>query len=102
MSLDTSAIAGLSLVGNQLCEPGGAIFHAVNPATAEKLEPCFYSASAADIDRAAQLAADAFPVMAGLSGHARAPEVVKACDRVAVSFGHAWIVSRCLHVCLLF
>jgi 2,5-dioxopentanoate dehydrogenase len=83
MSLDTSAIAGLSLVGNQLCEPGGAIFHAVNPATAEKLEPCFYSASAADIDRAAQLAADAFPAMAGLSGRDRAAVLHRIADEVA-------------------
>jgi 2,5-dioxopentanoate dehydrogenase len=72
MTLDTSAITGLSFAGSELCEPGETTFHAVNPATGAELEPLFYSASTADIDHAARLAADAFPAFSALPGRDRA------------------------------
>jgi alpha-ketoglutaric semialdehyde dehydrogenase len=59
-------ILGKSLVGAQNAAPGSDSFRAFSPATGEKLEPAFYSASKADVDRAAQLAADAFPVFSQL------------------------------------
>jgi NADP-dependent aldehyde dehydrogenase len=46
----------------------GSSFAAVNPATAAPLEPKFFSASAADLERAAALAQSAFPVYSNLSG----------------------------------
>src|SRR5262249_2243935 len=55
-------ILGKSLIGSQDAAPGGDSFRAFNPATGEKLEPAFYSASTADVDRAAQLAAEALRV----------------------------------------
>lgn len=65
-------LAGRSLIGEQNAKSRGSIFHAVNPATGEKLEPAFYSATGDDIDQAATLATDAFRNLATLSGRDRA------------------------------
>src|SRR5262249_21178234 len=59
-------ILGKSLIGSQDATPGGDLFRAFNPATGEKLDPPFYSASRADVDHAAQLAADAYPIFSQL------------------------------------
>jgi len=53
-------------------EGGGSAFHAVNPATGQKLDPAFYSATLDDIDEAANLAADAFDALESFSGRDRA------------------------------
>ncbi len=82
MGSDVSRIAGLSLVGDQDCEDCGAAFHAVNPANGQELEPRFYSASAADIDRAANLAADAFLPFAALTGRERASLLRRIADEL--------------------
>ncbi len=65
-------IAGVSLIGNGLSTRPGQAFQAINPATGETLEPQFHSAAADDIDRAANLAADAFPAFSNLPGRMRA------------------------------
>lgn len=83
MPSDTLAINGRSLVGGQLGEPGETSFHAVNPATGAQLEPQFYPALAADIDRAAQLAADAFPTFSAFGGRDRAAVLRRIADEVA-------------------
>ncbi len=83
MALDTSTLTGRSLVGGQPSEPGDTRFHAVNPATGAELEPAFYAASAADMERAAQLAAEAFPVLANLAGSARAGLLRAIADELA-------------------
>jgi NADP-dependent aldehyde dehydrogenase len=44
----------------------------MNPATGQKLEPVYFSASAAEVDQAVELAAQAFPVYAATSGKAKA------------------------------
>ena len=74
MSANTTTmnLAGRSLIGEQNAESRGSIFHAVNPATGEKLGPAFYSATGDDIDQAATLAMDAFHNLATLSGRDRA------------------------------
>src|SRR3954468_21982262 len=74
MSTHTIAInlSGRSLIGEQSAQPRGSVFYAVNPATGEKLEPVFYSATSDDIDQAATLATDAFDHLATLSGRDRA------------------------------
>src|SRR4051794_7190391 len=74
MSTHTIAInlSGRSLIGEQSAQPRGSVFYAVNPATGEKLEPAFYSATSDDIDQAATLATDAFGHLATLSGRDRA------------------------------
>ena len=49
----------------------GAAFTGINPATGSALEPKFFSASAADLERAATLAQSAFPTYSNLSGKAK-------------------------------
>jgi NADP-dependent aldehyde dehydrogenase len=61
-------LTGLSFIGQQRGAPGGATIHAINPATGERLDPVYHSASPAEVDHAVQLAAQAFPVYAALSG----------------------------------
>lgn len=53
-------LEGLSLIGHGCAEPKGSPTRAVNPATGENLEPAYYWADAADVDRAARLAWEAF------------------------------------------
>jgi 2,5-dioxopentanoate dehydrogenase len=65
-------LSGRSLIGTHVSEAQGPGFHAVNPANGEKLEPAFYSATAEDIDQAANIAADAFHEFASVSGRDRA------------------------------
>src|SRR3954465_7592994 len=74
MSTHTTAtnLSGWSLIGEQNAQRRGSVFYAVNPATEEKLETAFYSATSEDIDLAATLATDAFDHLATLSGRDRA------------------------------
>ncbi len=55
-----------------MAEARGHIFRAVNPVTAEKLQPAFYSATSDDIDQSATLAADASQQLATFNGRDRA------------------------------
>lgn len=65
-------IHGFSLIGPAPGHPGGATFHARNPATGERLDPPFHSASDAEVDRAAELAEAAAPAMEAAPREARA------------------------------
>ena len=65
-------LTGLSFIGAQRGSTGGANFNGFNPATGAALEPAYNSASAAEVERAAQLAAEAFPVFSVTSGKERA------------------------------
>ena len=72
MTTQELALSGRSMIGSQLGETRGRAFHGVNPSNGEKLEPAFSSATEEDIDKAANLAADAFRAVQGLSGKQRA------------------------------
>ncbi len=63
---------GGSLVGFGSSGAGGASFKAFDPAKNTALEPSFLSATVEDVNRAAELAAAAAPVLARLSGAGRA------------------------------
>lgn len=65
-------LTGVSLIGANSGAPHGPGFSGINPANGAKIEPAFYSATSDDIDRAANLAADAFPLFASRSGPERA------------------------------
>lgn len=52
---------GLSMIGWADGAAGGKQFSAINPATGQEIAPKYFSASAAEVDRAANLAARAFP-----------------------------------------
>jgi 2,5-dioxopentanoate dehydrogenase len=66
------SLQGVSLIGSEKSSAPGARFHAFDPATGEKLQPEYYSAGSADVDRAAEKAAQAFGSLASLSGSAKA------------------------------
>lgn len=65
-------LSGLSFIGAARGVAGGTVFHAQNPAAGTALEPAYHSASPAEIDRAAALAADAFPAFVRTTGAQRA------------------------------
>ena len=79
--MSTIKLSGRSLAGDQTGDTG-RVFRPLNPANGNELEPVFYSASADDIDRAANLAAEAFPVVSALSGRQRAEFLRRIADEL--------------------
>ncbi|MBI1905103.1 MAG: aldehyde dehydrogenase (NADP(+)) [Rhodocyclales bacterium] len=67
----TDAMQGLSLIGWRRGARGAISFQARNPATGVLLEPVFFAATPADVERAAALAEQAAPAYAALDGQAR-------------------------------
>jgi alpha-ketoglutaric semialdehyde dehydrogenase len=72
MESETSYIRGVSLIGGLDSEPRGASFFGINPASGERLDPEFHSATDEDIERALSLADAAFLVLSALGGSDRA------------------------------
>lgn len=70
---------GQNIIGNSASAQGLETFTASNPATGSRIETVFYIAVEAEVDRAVDLAAQAFPVYRGLTGEARAAFL----DRIA-------------------
>ena len=64
-------LKGKSLIGGKLANSTGAVFHALNPATGENLEPAFFSATNDDVNRATQSAHEAFGTYKQCSGKAK-------------------------------
>lgn len=64
-------LTGLSFIGAQRGQSGGAVFHGQNPATGQALEPAYHSASVEEAAQAAELAAAAFPVFSRTDGKKR-------------------------------
>jgi len=64
-------LTGQSFLGSQRGAPGGAAIQAINPATGERLDPFYSSVTSAEADHAAQLAAQAAPILAAASGNAK-------------------------------
>src|SRR5208282_4975075 len=65
-------LRGYSIIDGQSTETAGAAFKGVDPATGASLEPVYHSASPADVDRAANLAEEAFVAYRKLSGREKA------------------------------
>jgi 2,5-dioxopentanoate dehydrogenase len=63
-----TALQGRSLIGASLGREQTAIFHGVNAATGEPLDPPFHAATTSDVDAAAAQAMEAFAVYGRLSG----------------------------------
>lgn len=76
----TMELTGQSFLGNKRGSRGGATFSALNPQTGAALDPVFHSATHAEIDQAAQLAAEAFATYAQASGTAKARFLRRAAD----------------------
>jgi len=65
-------LLGRSFIGYSTGVTGGRVFTAINPATNEALSPAFHSALPAELDCAAQLAAQAFESSSRASGKEKA------------------------------
>jgi 2,5-dioxopentanoate dehydrogenase len=61
-------LSGYSLLDGKPLEGTGAEFAGFDPATGARLDPVFHSASLEDVDRAANLAGEAFAIYGKLSG----------------------------------
>jgi 2,5-dioxopentanoate dehydrogenase len=59
---------------------GGRTFEAANPSTGDTLEPAYHSATAAELDEAVRLAADAFESYARASGKTKAAFLRRCAD----------------------
>ena len=66
------SLHGRSLLAGALGQTGGKIFHAVNPATNERLAPDFHEASLEEVVRALDASAAAFAIYRACSGAERA------------------------------
>ena len=75
-------IAGVSLIAGVQARKTGAEFRAMNPATGQIIEPAFYSASAADIDRAVRAAQGAFLAWQHAGGRQRAQLLQSIADGI--------------------
>ncbi len=64
-------LSGRSLIGFREGAGAGEPAYATNPATGERLQPAFLSATAEEVDLAAQLSAKAFEAYQRVSGHDR-------------------------------
>ena len=65
-------LRGYSIIDGESSETVGAAFNGVDPATGASLEPVYHCASPADVDRAANLAEEAFVTYRKLSGSEKA------------------------------
>jgi alpha-ketoglutaric semialdehyde dehydrogenase len=73
---------GKSLIGGQDATTDRDSFHAWNPVTGAALEPLFYSAGKGDVERAAQLAAEAFPAFSQLRHTDRAAFLMRVASQI--------------------
>ena len=74
-------LKGLSLLGTQRGAARGTTFHALNPATNQPLAPAYYSADMAEVNTAAQLAAQAFHQYGNAPGSVRAALLRQIADK---------------------
>jgi len=64
-------LTGLSFIGSERGSRNGSSFQAFAPSTGEPIQPVYRSATLQELDRAANLAAEAFPVYSQTTGLAR-------------------------------
>ena len=79
---------GLNIIGNSASAQGKEMFSAVNPGTGSTLEPAFHIATEEEVNRAVELAAQAFPRYRGLSGEARATFLERIAEEI-IALGDA-------------
>src|SRR3954447_8694545 len=75
-------LIGISIIGFERGSKGGETFRAFNPATGESVGPDFYSASVDELNRAAELAANAKLVYGNLPGRERAKFLRAIADNI--------------------
>ena len=81
-----SQLSGKSIIGFSRGAPGDGAFHGFNPSSGEELAPTYYSATADEVDRAAQLAGKAFEIYSRATGRDKAAFLRKIAENIE-SFG---------------
>lgn len=79
---------GLNIIGNSTSAEGTETFTAVNPATGAGLDAAFHIATEAEVNRAVELAAQAFSPYRGLPAEARAKFLERIAEEI-VELGDA-------------
>ena len=67
-----TALRGVSIIGSSSGSRKGKAFHAFDPTTGQNIEPAYYSAEPDELQNAAQLAEESFPIFSRTSGRQRA------------------------------
>ncbi|MGB6691594.1 MAG: aldehyde dehydrogenase (NADP(+)) [Terracidiphilus sp.] len=73
-------LTGQSFLGSRRGARGEAVFQAMNPQTGEALPPVYHSAAPAEVNHAAELAAEAFVSYSQASGKTKAAFLRRAAD----------------------
>ena len=89
---EMTKLSGRSLIGFQEGAGSGDPLYARNPTTGERLQPAFIPATSEEVDRAAQLAADAFKTYSRTSGRERGAFLRKIAEKIEAITGD--IVER--------
>ncbi|MDE3068419.1 MAG: aldehyde dehydrogenase (NADP(+)) [Verrucomicrobiota bacterium] len=84
-------LEGLSIIGQSRARPAGKPKPAVNPATGTTLEPGYFWATSADVERAVQLAAEAFVEFRRWPGGRRANLLRRIAELIE---GHAALIQQ--------
>jgi len=87
-----SRLSGRSLIGFREGTGSGASLHATNPTTGQQLEPGFVPATTEEVDRAVQLAAEAFKGYSRTTGQERGAFLKKIAEKIESIAGE--IVER--------
>lgn len=82
MAIENMEVQGLSLIAGEVTSTKGEKFYGRNPADGRLLEPAFYSASADDVNAAADAAQAVAPQCAKLSGKDRAGFLRRIADGI--------------------
>lgn len=75
-------LTGLSFIGSERGSRNGSSFQAFAPSTGEPIQPVFRAATLQELDRAAQLAAEAFHSYSQTSGRVRAAFLRRIADGI--------------------
>lgn len=78
----TTELTGRSIIGSHRGEDRTHSLQGFNPAANEKLQPIYYSANAAEVGRAAQLAHQAFASYSRKSGREKAAFLRKIAENI--------------------
>src|SRR6266498_612029 len=79
---EMAKLTGRSLIGFREGAGSGDLLYARNPTTGQQLQPGFIPATAEEVDRAAQLAADAFKSYSRKSGRERGAFLRNIADKI--------------------
>src|SRR3984893_5915889 len=82
MEPTTLKLLGRSIIGIGRGESAAGAFQGINPTTGEQLEPTYFAASGKEVDRAAQLASQAFAIYRECSGKTKAAFLRRIADNI--------------------